>query len=195
MFHYGKSADANFFAHLSSHAPLQHPATPSPQTAPPIHHPPSPREESKAWQIVINERGGKKKRWRGDNAGAPAPPLAGKRRKRWWEREGCSQTDQVRKEGRDGGGVWVMVRKADYLSNYYYHFRTSCPRSAPCFILRSLSPLCVMSGSNWWILLTFAALHFHACVHLYARVRATGSCSGYVHYNIPSHSIQHRKHS
>lgn len=49
MFHYGKSGDTNFFARLSLTSPDALPLNP------PLHL--APREESKAWQIEINERG------------------------------------------------------------------------------------------------------------------------------------------
>lgn len=118
------------------------------------------------------------KRWCGDNAGTPAPPLVGKKKEeKTAERRGGRRRriqpnrSSERREGGRGGvyvrerGGWGMVKKTDYLSNYYYHFTTSCPLSAHCFILCSLSPLWVMSGSNWWVLLTFSSSSFQrVCV-------------------------------
>lgn len=78
---------------------------------------------------------------------APASSPGQKKEKRWQRREGGGgekgrRLARIQKRGGEGE---VMVRKTDYLSNFYYHFSTSCPLSAHCFILHSLSLL-----SNEW---------------------------------------------
>lgn len=93
----------------------------------------------------------KKKQWRRQ-----------KDRKRFMRMQPNRSSEKAGRGMREGI-VWWWERQIIY-PNYYYHFTTSCPLSAHCFILRSLSPLWVMSGSNWWILLTFPVLHFYVCV-------------------------------
>ena len=163
MFHYGKSGDTNFFARLSLTSPD------ALLFNPPLHL--TPREESKAWQIEINERG--EKRWCGDNAGA------------WlllwfiWK-NGGKTTERIgekacedRRRTRDEEGDWVTLRKRQIICPSIIINSPAAALSRPTVSSSApLSPLWVMTGSNWWILLTFSSSSFLTRVDLHARVRA-----------------------
>lgn len=183
MFHYGKSGDTNFFAHLSSLLLL---STPS------LLHPTSRGGE----QSMTNWN-----KWEGRKGGAGTMPAccssAGLRRRITAKRRG-GRREESSEKGEQGSEEEGAVRWWERQIIYPTTIIISPPAvlSAHYFILCLLSPLRVMSGSNWWILLTFPALHFSVNLRVWVCVCALQvPFSGYVHYDIPSHSMELRKHS
>lgn len=129
------------------------------------------------------------KRWCRDSAGAPAPPplLLGKgKRKEEQQKKLKWEKQNVKKEGE-----WCWERQIIYPTIIIISPAVLFKNHG--FILRSLYPLWVMSGSNWGILLTFASLCLHMSGSICTVVPQVPFL-GYVIYNIPSHSIQLRKH-